>query len=162
MWSKEDRDKTSKALVRHVFREFRSFFETDKDDMLNRSVDGVLYCKIFRLDNVEEGYEGFFDEACHGCYWGFCTLGGVRSLGVLIFWLLCLGVRNFGSTVFWLAGYLGSSHLDLRLSVWLFDTGRMVLGFFLGSHGTLVAVSAPFMMPLRDSGHSNECSLYVL
>jgi hypothetical protein len=32
----------------------------------------------------------------------------------------------------------------------------------LGSHGTLVAVSAPLLMPLRDSGHSNECSLYVL
>jgi len=94
--------------------------------------------------------------------WGFGTLGGVRSLGVRIFGLRCLGVRNFGSTVFWLAGYLGSAHLDLRLSVWMFAAGRMVLRFFLGSHGTVVAVSAPFMMPLRDSGHSNECSLYVL
>jgi hypothetical protein len=27
----------------------------------------------------------------------------------------------------------------------------MLLRLFLGSHGTLVAVSAPFMMPLRDS-----------
>jgi len=27
----------------------------------------------------------------------------------------------------------------------------MVLRLFLGSHGTLVTVSAPFMMPLRDS-----------
>ena len=44
-----------------------------------------------------------------------------------------------------------SAHLDLRLSVWMFAAGRMVLLFFLGSHGTLVAVSAPFMMPLRDS-----------
>ena len=35
--------------------------------------------------------------------------------------------------------------------MWLFAAGRMVLRFFLGSHGTLVAVSAPFMMPLRDS-----------
>jgi len=94
--------------------------------------------------------------------WGFGTLGGGRSLGVWIFGLLCLGVRNFGSTVFWLAGYLGSGHLDLRLSVWLFAAGRMVLRFFLGSHGTLVAVSAPFMMSLRDSEHSNEYSLYVL
>ena len=38
--------------------------------------------------------------------------------------------------------------MDLRLSVWMFAAGRR---FFLGSHGTLVAVSAPFMMPLRDS-----------
>ena len=82
-----------------------------------------------------------------------------------IFGLCCLGVRNFGFTVFWLAGYLGvripgctvplasdsSAHLDLRLSVWMFSAGRMVLRFFLGSHGTLVAASAPFMMPLRDS-----------
>jgi hypothetical protein len=37
---------------------------------------------------------------------GFGTLGGVRSLGVWILGLRCLGVRNFGSTVFWLAGYL--------------------------------------------------------
>ncbi len=48
------------------------------------------------------------------------------------------------------------------LAMWLFAAGRMVLRFFLGSHGTLVAVSAPLLMPLRDSGHSNECSLYVL
>jgi hypothetical protein len=40
---------------------------------------------------------------------------------------------------------------DLRLSVWMFAEGRMVLRVFLGSHGTLVAVSAPLMMPLRDS-----------
>jgi hypothetical protein len=33
----------------------------------------------------------------------------------------------------------------------MFAAGRMVLRVFLGSHGTLVAVSAPFMMPLRDS-----------
>ncbi len=33
----------------------------------------------------------------------------------------------------------------------VFPAGRMVLRLFLGSHGTLVAVSAPFMMPLRDS-----------
>ena len=128
-------------------------------------------------------------------------MGRVRSLGVWIFGLSCVGIRNFGSAVFWLAGYLGvryfgwspfsgcldpwasllggsefwvygilaswvfgpgSAHLDLRLSVWLFAAGRMVLRFFLGSHGTLVAVSAPLLMPLRDSGHSNECSLYVM
>ncbi len=35
--------------------------------------------------------------------------------------------------------------------MWIFAAGRMVLLFFLGSHGTLVAVSAPFMMPLHDS-----------
>jgi hypothetical protein len=33
----------------------------------------------------------------------------------------------------------------------MFVAGRMVLRLFLGSHGTLVAVSAPLMMPLRDS-----------
>ncbi len=43
-----------------------------------------------------------------------------------------------------------STRLDLRLSVWMFAAGRLVLRGFLGSHGTLVAVSAPFMMPLRD------------
>jgi hypothetical protein len=77
-----------------------------------------------------------------------------------------LGVWNFGFTVFWLAGYLGvlipgfTVPLDLRilhhtwipgLSVWIFAAGRMVLRFFHGSHGTLVAASAPFMMPPRDS-----------
>ena len=125
-----------------------------------------------------------------------CLFWLVRSLGVRIFELRCLGVRNFGFTVFcsdlwalllggselWVYGILASwvfgcpdswvyctpessdssAHFDLRLSVWMFAAGRMVLRFFLGSHGTLVAVSAPFMMPLRDSGHSNDCSLYVL
>jgi hypothetical protein len=74
-----------------------------------------------------------------------------------------------GASEFWVYGILtswvfgpGSAHLDLRLSVWLFAAGRMVLRFFLGSHGTLVTVSAPLLMSLRDSGHSNECSLYVL
>jgi hypothetical protein len=33
----------------------------------------------------------------------------------------------------------------------VFVAGRMVLQLSLGSHGTLVAVSAPLMMPLRDS-----------
>ena len=33
----------------------------------------------------------------------------------------------------------------------MFPAGLVVLRFFLGSHGTLVAVSASFMMPLRDS-----------
>jgi hypothetical protein len=33
----------------------------------------------------------------------------------------------------------------------MFPAGRMVLRTFLGSHGTLVAVSAQFMMPVRDS-----------
>jgi hypothetical protein len=32
----------------------------------------------------------------------------------------------------------------------MFVAGRMVLGLFLESHGTLVAVSAPPVMPLRD------------
>ena len=85
--------------------------------------------------------------------WGFGTLGGVCSLGVRIFGLR-LGVRNFGSTVFWLAGYLGSAHLDHRISVSLCGCLLWVVWFFgfsLGSHGTLVAVSASFMMPLRDS-----------
>ena len=41
--------------------------------------------------------------------------------------------------------------MDLRLSVWMFAAGHMVLRVFLGSHDTLVAVSVPFMMPLCDS-----------
>jgi hypothetical protein len=32
----------------------------------------------------------------------------------------------------------------------MFVAGHMVLRLFLGSHGTLVVVSAPLMMPLRD------------
>ena len=98
--------------------------------------------------------------------WGFGTLGGVCSLGVRIFGLRCLGVRNFGFTVCWLAGYLGvripgfTVPLDLRILQHTWISGSLcgcllrvvwVLRFFLGSHGTLVAVSAPFMMPLRDS-----------
>ena len=57
-------------------------------------------------------------------------------------------------TVFWLAGYLGSAHLDHRISVSLCGCLLRVVwffGFFLGSHVMLVAVSAPLMMPLRDS-----------
>jgi hypothetical protein len=95
-----------------------------------------------------------------------CLFWLVCSLGVRIFGLRCLGVRNLGFTVFWLDGYLGvripgfTVPLDLRIlqhtwisgslcgcllrAVWFFD-------FFLGSYGTLVAVSASFMMPLRDS-----------
>ena len=79
--------------------------------------------------------------------------------GILASWV-------FGCPDSWVYCNPGSSdssaHLDLRRSVWMFTAGRMVLLFFLGSHGTLVAVSAPLLMPLRDSGHSNECSLYVL
>jgi hypothetical protein len=33
----------------------------------------------------------------------------------------------------------------------MFAEGRMVLRLFLGSHGTLVAVSTQLMLPLRDS-----------
>jgi hypothetical protein len=33
----------------------------------------------------------------------------------------------------------------------MFVAGRMVLRLFVESHGTLVAVSAPLVMPLRDS-----------
>ena len=90
----------------------------------------------------------------------------VRSLVVRIFGLCCLGVRNFGFTVFWLAGCLGvripgfTVTLDLRILQHTWISGSLCgcllrvvwfFGFFLGSHGTLVAVSAPFMMPLRDS-----------
>jgi hypothetical protein len=68
--------------------------------------------------------------------------------GILASWV-------FGCPDSWVYCNPGSSdssaHLDLRLSVWMFTAGRMVLRVFLGSHGTLVAVSAPFMMPLRDS-----------
>jgi hypothetical protein len=104
-----------------------------------------------------------------------CLFWLVRSLGVRIFELRFFGVRYFGWSLFsgcsdlwasllggsefwvycilasWVFGFntLGSS--DLRLSVWMFAAGRMVLLVFLGSHGTLVAVSTPLMMPLRDS-----------
>ena len=77
-------------------------------------------------------------------------LGGSELLvyGILASWV-------FGCPDSWVYCTPGSSdssaHLDLRLSVRMFAAGRMVLRFFLGSHGTLVAVSAPFMMPLRDS-----------
>ncbi len=40
---------------------------------------------------------------------------------------------------------------DEEMAGRMFPAGRMVLRLFLGSHGTLVVVSAPFMMPLRDS-----------
>ena len=82
----------------------------------------------------------------------------VRSLGVRIFGLRCLGVRNFGFTVFWLAGYLGVRIPGFTVHLGMFAAGRMVLRLFLGSHGTLVAV---YDASTR-LGHSNECSLYVL
>jgi hypothetical protein len=68
--------------------------------------------------------------------------------GILASWV-------FGCPDSWVYCNPGSSdsstHLDLRLSVWMFAAGRMVLRVFLGSHGMLVVVSAPFMMALRDS-----------
>ena len=70
------------------------------------------------------------------------------SLGFSAWRFGILGLRYSGSWVFGFST-LGSS--DLLLSVWMFAAGRMVLRVFLGSHGTLVAVSAPLMMPLRDS-----------
>jgi hypothetical protein len=59
-----------------------------------------------------------------------CLFWLVRSLGVQIFELRCLGVRNFGFTVFWLAGYLGvlipgfTVPLDLRIlqHTWISDS----------------------------------------
>ena len=42
-------------------------------------------------------------------------------------------------------------HRVIGLQGRMFPAGRMVFWFFPGSHGTLVAVSAPFMLPLRDS-----------
>jgi hypothetical protein len=47
-----------------------------------------------------------------------------------------LSMEILGCSEPWFYGYLGVRNF-----------GRL----FLGSHGTLVAVSAPFMMPLRDS-----------
>jgi hypothetical protein len=57
-----------------------------------------------------------------------------------------LGVRIPGCTVPLASD--SSAHLDLRLSVWMFTVGRMVLLFFLGSHDTLVVASEQFMMSL--------------
>jgi len=86
-----------------------------------------------------------------GCSDLWASLLGGSELwvyGILASWV-------FGCPDSWVYCNPGSSdssaHLDLRLSVWMFAAGRMVLRVFLGSHGTLVAVSAPFMMPLRDS-----------
>jgi hypothetical protein len=77
-------------------------------------------------------------------------------LGGSELWVYCfLASWVFGCPDSWVYCNPGSSdssaHLDLRLSVWMFAVGRMVLLFFLGSHGTLVGVSEPFMMPLLDS-----------
>ena len=97
---------------------------------------------------------------------------GIRNFGSAVFWLAgYLGVLYFGwspfsgcldpwasllgGSEFWVYGILASwvfgfstlGSSDLRLSVWMFAAGRMVLRVFLGSHGTLVAVSAPLMMP---------------
>ena len=78
-----------------------------------------------------------------------CSELWASLLGCLELWVYCI-VLIPGFTV----------PLDLRilhhtwipgLSVWIFAAGRMVLRFFHGSHGTLVAASAPFMMPPRDS-----------
>jgi hypothetical protein len=128
-----------------------------------------------------------------------CLFWLVRSLGVRIFELRCLGVRNFGWLVrslgvrifglrclvgseFWVYGILASwvfgcpdswvyctpgssdssAHLDLRLSVRMFAAGRMVLRFFLGSHGTLGSCFRAVYDASTRLGHSNECSLYVL
>jgi hypothetical protein len=80
----------------------------------------------------------------------------LRSLGCSELWLYGT-LASFGTWVFgflgllypWILGFcqpLGSSD-----SFRMFAAGRMVLRLFLGSHGTLVAVSAPLMMPLCDS-----------
>ena len=85
-----------------------------------------------------------------------CSELWASLLGCLELWVYCiLASWVFGCPDSWVYCTLGSSdssaHLDLRLSVWMFAAVRMVLRVFLGSHGTLVAVSAPFMMPLHDS-----------
>jgi hypothetical protein len=97
--------------------------------------------------------------------WFSCILASLLS-GCLDLWVLMLGCSELGvycilgswvfgcpdSWVYCTPGFgffstLGD--LDLRLSVWMFTAGRMVLLFFLGSHVTLVAASALFMMPTR-------------
>jgi hypothetical protein len=110
------------------------------------------------------------DMAILGCSesWFPSILASPLS-GVRIFGLRCLGVRNFGFTVFWLAGYLGvqipgfTVPLDLRILQHTWISGSLCgcllqVVWFLKEktepyrlHDTLVAASAPFMMPLRDS-----------
>ena len=77
-----------------------------------------------------------------GCWDLWALLLGCSELwvcGILVSWVYCTPGFGFFST-------LGSPALCVDVYC-----GRMVLRFFLGSHGTLVAVSAPLMMPLRDS-----------
>jgi hypothetical protein len=62
-----------------------------------------------------------------------------------------LGVRNPGFTVPWRVRYLGvgiSGFIESGYSPLV--SAHLVLRFTLESHGTLVAVSAPLKMPLRD------------
>ena len=79
--------------------------------------------------------------------------------GILASWV-------FGCPDSWVYCTPGSSdssaHLDLRLSVRMFAAGRMVLRFFLGSHGTLGSCFRAVYDASTRLGHSNECSLYVL
>ena len=99
----------------------------------------------------EPWFSGILASPLSGCSDLWASLLGGSELwvyGILASWV-------FGCPDSWVYCNPGSSdssaHLDLRLSVWMFAAGRMVLRVFLGSHGTLVAVSAPLMMPLRDS-----------
>ena len=96
-------------------------------------------------------FSGILASPLSGCSDLWALLLGCSEFwvyGILASWV-------FGCSDSWVYCTPGSSdssaHLDLQLSVWMFTAGRMGLRFFLGSHGTLVAVSAPFMMPLRDS-----------
>ena len=114
-----------------------------------------------------------------------CLFWLVRSLGVRIFELRCLGVRYFGWSLFsgcsdlwasllggsefwvygilasWVFGFstLGSS--DLRLSVWMFAAGRMVLRVFSWVAWHAGSCFSAAYDASTQLGHSNECSLYV-
>ena len=107
------------------------------------------------------------DMAILGCSepWLSCILTSPLS-GCSDLWSSLLGCSElwvYGILTNWVFGCPDSwltVPLDLRILQHTWISGSLCgcllravwfFGFFLGSHGTLVAVSAPLMMPLRDS-----------
>ena len=139
-----------------------------------------LGVRIFELRCLGVRYFGW--SPFSGCSDLWALLLGGSEIWVSCILASCLGVRYFGWSLFsgcsylwasllggsefWVygilvAGYLGSAHLDHRISVSLFAAGRMVLRVFSWVAWHAGSCFSAAYDASTQLGHSNECSLYV-
>ena len=78
----------------------------------------------------------------------------VRSLGVRIFGLRCLGIRNFGSAVFWLTGYLGVRYFGWSPFSGCLDPWASLLG---GSEFWVYGILASWVFGFSTLGSPSLC-----